>query len=127
MHELAVAQALLDQIEIAARPHGAVAVHAATIKVGPLSGVEPALLRRAFEVARLVRPTTTETILMLETSEVVVSCSACGREGAASVGKLCCTHCSSPHTSLRSGDELLLMRIEMEMPAVPSAVGERHV
>lgn len=128
MHELSVAQALLNQIEAAAYPRGAVAVHAATIKVGPLAGVEPSLLRRAFEVARLARPLTAHTVLNLETSEIVVSCSSCGSEGAASAAKLRCPHCASSATSLRSGDELLLLRIELDIPASDlTDEGARHV
>lgn len=128
MHELSVAQALLDQIEVATRAHGAVAIHAATIRVGPLSGVEPALLRRAFEVARLANPMTAQTMLNLESSEIVVSCLSCDREGGASIGRLRCPHCSSVNTSVRSGDELLLLRIELDIPASRLTVeGERDV
>lgn len=121
MHELSVAQALLDEIEAVSRPRGGVDVPAVTIKVGPLSGVEPSLLRRAFEVARLARPATARTELTLEISEVVVSCSTCGRAGSASPGDLRCPHCASTRTSLRAGDELLLMRIEFDVPAAAGA------
>jgi len=121
MHELSVAQALLDQIEIVAQARGALDVPAATIRVGPLSGVEPSLLRRAFEVARLARPTTARTELTLEIGEIVVSCASCGRNGSASPGDLRCQHCASVRTSMRTGDELLLLRIEMDIPAAGAA------
>lgn len=85
MHEISIAQALLDQIEAAARPRNAVRVDSATISVGPLSGVEPDLLLRAFEVARRMRPVTADTVLKFQ---------AC------------------------SGDELLLLRVEMDVPAI---------
>lgn len=121
MHEISIAQALLDQIEAAARPRGAVEVAAATIRVGPLSGVEPSLLRRAFEVARLARPMTARTELTLEIGEVVVSCASCERDGSASPGDLRCQYCASSRTSLRAGDELLLLRVEMDIPAAGAA------
>lgn len=116
MHELSVAQALLDEIEAVSRPRRATNVSTATIKVGPLAGVDPALLRRAFEVARLARSVTFRTELILEAGEIVVSCLSCEREGPASPGDLRCRYCTSSRTSLRAGDELLLLRIEMDTP-----------
>ena len=76
MHELSIAQALLDEIEAAARSRQALRVAAATVSVGPLSGVEPELLVRAFEMARRTRLVTLDTELTLETAEVRVACSA---------------------------------------------------
>lgn len=131
MHELSVAQALLDEIEAISRPRRAVEVSSVTIKVGPLAGVEPALLRRAFEVARLTRSVTLRTELILEMGEIVVSCSSCEREGPASPGDLRCQHCASSCTSLRAGDELLLLRIEMDTAAADATEltnqGDGHV
>lgn len=116
MHELSVAMALLDQIEATALPRDAIRVHRATIRVGPLSGVEPDLLMRAFEVARLARSITTQTVLMIETAEVRVACPDCGGEGAASVNNLTCPHCGGRHTRLLHGDELLLLQVELDTP-----------
>lgn len=117
MHELSIAQALLDGIEAAAKPHGTVRVAAAKIRLGALSGVEPDLLRRAFEVARLTRPATTQTELSVEVSDIVVACSVCGLEGPGAAGDLRCRHCGSPRTTLRSGDELLLLNVALDVTA----------
>lgn len=121
MHELSVAQALLDGIEAAARPHGAARVATATIRVGALSGVEPDLLRRAFEVARLARPVTAGTELKIERPEILVACAACGQDGPATAGDLRCRHCGSATTRIRSGDELLLMSVELDVAAADAA------
>lgn len=128
MHELSVAQALLDQVEAIAGERGAVIIHAVTIQVGPLSGVEPDLLMRAFEVARLAREMTEQATLTIEAVEVRVTCTDCGCEGAAAPGNLVCLRCTSHHTRLLQGEELLLRRVEFDIPdPAESAPGECHV
>lgn len=114
MHELSVAMALLDQIEAVAEARAATRVHAATIQVGPLSGVEPALLMRAFEVARLTRARTKQTVLTIKEAQVRVACTDCGRESASSVNNLACPACGARRTRLLQGDELLLRQVELE-------------
>lgn len=131
MHELSVAQALLDQIEAVAQPRGAIRIPSATIRVGPLSGVEPELLSRAFDVARLARAGTANTVLTLQIGEICVSCSTCGREGPAAVNDLSCRYCASVRTRLRAGDELLLLHVELDVPAAgagpENGIGDGHV
>ena len=47
MHELSVCGALLDEVSRLAMQHGASAVSMVNLRLGPLSGVEPALLQAA--------------------------------------------------------------------------------
>ncbi len=51
MHELAVCQALMTQVEQVASREGAARVTAVMLQVGPLSGVEPRLLQDAWPIA----------------------------------------------------------------------------
>jgi Zn finger protein HypA/HybF involved in hydrogenase expression len=53
VHELSVCQALLIQVAELASQQGAAAVVRITIECGPLSGVEPTLLKDAFAIMRL--------------------------------------------------------------------------
>jgi hydrogenase nickel incorporation protein HypA/HybF len=48
MHELSVCLALMSQVNRIAGEHGAVRVDRIVLNIGPLSGIEPALLRKAF-------------------------------------------------------------------------------
>lgn len=122
MHELSIAQALLDQLESTARAQAAIRIASARIRVGLLSGVEPALLRRAFSVARLARPMTAETVLDVEMGDLLVTCADCGHEGsAAAPNELSCSHCRSRRTQLRGGDELLLLSVHIDVPATHQA------
>jgi len=52
MHELAVCQALIEQVEDLAAEHSAVGVNEIVVRIGPLAGVEQALLEQAYEIAR---------------------------------------------------------------------------
>ena len=51
MHELSVCQALIGEVEALARRHEARGVSRVRLVIGPLSGVEPALLQHAFPIA----------------------------------------------------------------------------
>ncbi|MDX5332738.1 MAG: hydrogenase maturation nickel metallochaperone HypA, partial [Gammaproteobacteria bacterium] len=52
MHELSVCQSVISQVEQIARTHQAKAVSLVQLSIGPLSGVEPALLAQAFPIAQ---------------------------------------------------------------------------
>jgi len=112
MHEYSVVRALADRVEAEARARQAVAVHRLTVAVGSLSGVEPELLATAFTLCR-------EGLLKnarLDVRRVEASwcCPACGRAVEAG-GVLRCGACEEP-ARLSAGDEILLERIEMEVP-----------
>lgn len=116
MHELSVCQALLEQVEDLARRHGVAEVQRIVVQIGPLSGVDPALLSEAFAVSR--RGCTTSTKLDLEEAPVRVRCLECGSESAASANRLLCAACGTYRTRLLSGEELLLRRVEF--PLLPA-------
>jgi hydrogenase nickel incorporation protein HypA/HybF len=112
MHELAVCQALLDEVERIARSRRAERVAAVHVRVGALAGVEPELLQRAYEVARA--GTLAEgASLAIENSPVRVHCPRCGNDGAAQVPRLVCTACGEWRTEVIAGDDLTLMSVEL--------------
>jgi len=56
--------------------------------------------------------------LHIETVPLRVQCLDCGSLGEATPSQLCCAACSSPRTTLISGDELLITSVELQpMPA----------
>ena len=116
MHELAICQALLDQVHALARQENAAAVTAITIEVGPLSGVEPSLLARAYSLARM-NTLAEDAELIVNASPVRVTCEECGAETAASANNLVCGECGNWRTRLVAGDELTLVRVELSMQA----------
>ena len=113
MHELALCQALLAQVETIAHENQATRVVAITLGMGPLAGVEARLLKNAYPVAS-AGTVADGAELLIETTAVRVTCKSCGRESDAKPNHLLCGHCGDWQTELVSGGELLLIRIEME-------------
>ena len=112
MHELSVCLSLLQQMESIARQHNAATIDQVFLKVGPLSGVEPELLRKAYPLA--VAGTVAESAeLFIEYGEVIVTCTECGAESPAKPNRLLCAACGDFRTRLISGDEMILERIEL--------------
>jgi hydrogenase nickel incorporation protein HypA/HybF len=114
MHELSVCQDVIAQVEGIARQHGARAVSAIELQIGPLSGVEIPLLEQAFTIAR-AGTVADAAELRIEALPVRVHCNRCGQESDASISRLVCGHCGDWQTRLVSGDEMLLARVELEL------------
>jgi hydrogenase nickel incorporation protein HypA/HybF len=99
-------------VETIARQHDAATVDQIFLKVGPLSGVEPELLRKAYPLA--VAGTVAEKAeLFIEYGEIIVACTECGAESPAKPNRLLCAACGDFRTRLISGDEMILERIEL--------------
>ena len=120
MHELSVCQALIEQVVGIAREHNATAVERVLLRVGPLSGVEPALLMTAYPIAAAGTPAE-GAVLEVEQAAVTVRCRACGHEAEVPPNRLLCPACGDYHTEMLSGDELLLARVELTAPATEPA------
>ena len=118
MHELSVCQALLAQVREIANAHGAIGVRQITVAVGPLSGVEPALLAGAFHMAR-AGSCAAQAELIFEQPPVRVRCEECGADSRCAANRLLCAECGGYRTRLLSGDELCLLRIELSCADKP--------
>ena len=116
MHELAVCQALLDQVEAVAAAQAPARVTCVRVRIGPLSGVVPELLERAFQLARTGGAAAGASLIM-QTGGIRVRCRSCGGETAATPARLVCGRCGDFHTDLVDGDQLVLERVELLRPA----------
>ena len=112
MHELAVCQALMEQVESIALEEQADHVTAIHLGIGPLSGVEPRLLEQAFSIAS-AGSIAVNAELVITSTPIQVSCQQCGQLTEALPNRLVCGSCGDWRTSLISGDELELTRIEL--------------
>jgi hydrogenase nickel incorporation protein HypA/HybF len=115
MHELSVAQALVEQIETIVRDQHANFVTSFRVRIGPLSGVVPDLLANAFTLAA-AGSTVEHATMELVDAPVRVRCQTCGAESGAALNCLLCGACGDWHTQLVSGDELILESVELQMP-----------
>lgn len=113
MHELSICQSLMNQIESIALEKKAQSVTSIVIAMGPLSGVEAQLLKNAYPIAS-AGTVAEDAELIIETLPIRVKCSQCGSESDATPNKLVCKECGDWRTTLLSGDELILMSVELE-------------
>lgn len=120
MHELSICQALLSQVTEIAADRGASAVERIIVELGPLSGVEPALLAQAFTIARAAS-CAAHAALSIELTQVTVSCMSCGAHSQAVPNRLLCGICGGHRTRIVAGDELRLRRVELRV-SEPAAV-----
>lgn len=113
MHELAICQSLMQQVETIAVQEQARRITSITLRIGPLSGVEAELLRQAFPVASA--GTHAENArLEIEPQPVRIHCNQCNTEHEVPPNHLLCPKCGAHQTRLISGDELLLASLELE-------------
>jgi hydrogenase nickel incorporation protein HypA/HybF len=113
MHEYSIVQALVERVGVEARARGATAVHRLSVRVGELSGVDPALLTTAYDTFR-ERTICEGAQLDLQIVPARWECPECGQV-MASGEVLTCRECQLP-ARLSQGDEIMLDRIELEVP-----------
>ncbi|MCA9597377.1 MAG: hydrogenase maturation nickel metallochaperone HypA [Myxococcales bacterium] len=103
MHEVSIAQAVLSRVAREAEARGARGVRSVDLVLGELSGVDAELLARAFAASELE----------VRIQEVAASwrCAACDASAAGPR----CARCGGP-ARLATGGELLIERIELEVP-----------
>lgn len=113
MHELSLCEDLMNQVMTIAKTHHAKKVVCIIIRIGPLSGVEPLLLKTAFSIS-CAGTLAEEAEFLTETLPIRVLCNTCGTESEVTINNLICGSCESYNTKLLSGDELILARVELE-------------
>lgn len=113
MHELAICQSLINQLETIAAERNAQSICLIVVGIGPLSGVEAQLLKNAYPVAS-AGTVADKAEIVIEVLPVKVKCNECGCESETRPNKLICKNCGNWRTTLISGDELLLLSVELE-------------
>ena len=112
MHELSIAESLVAEACRVAAGHHAPRIEIINVRVGPLSGVEPPLLERAFTVAR-AGTAAAEARLEVEVGPLEVYCPQCGETTDAAVNRIVCQACGNWRVEIVTGEELVLARLEL--------------
>lgn len=113
MHEYSIVSSLLERVEREAALHPGAVVRKLHLRIGERAGVEVELLRTAFETCRA--RTICETCeLAVEHVSVRWHCPRCH---AAIAPPVRCNACNTA-ARLAAGDEIMLDRIELEVPDV---------
>jgi hydrogenase nickel incorporation protein HypA/HybF len=113
MHEYSLVQSLLERVDAEARNQTAAAVTRLHVAIGEAAGVEVDLFEKAFEVFR-DRTVCSDAELVVRRVPVRWRCPRCERAFEAGA-VLRCEACEVP-AELAQGDEIVLDRIEMEVP-----------
>jgi hydrogenase nickel incorporation protein HypA/HybF len=119
VHELSICQALLAQVAKIATDRDSSEVVHIIVEIGPLAGVEPMLLERAFAFAR-EGSCAANAVLSIETTAVIINCLSCGAQSRTAPNRLLCSLCGGYRTRIVAGDELRLRRVELRAPPVRS-------
>lgn len=113
MHEYSIVQALLDQCEEHAKANNAKKILKVVTKIGVLSGVEPDLLKTAFDTFK--EGTICEDAeFVMNIQKLLILCKECGKESLQEELITACPKCNSLNTEVVDGEDMYLMSLEME-------------
>ena len=115
MHELAIATSLAESL-IEYQKKNAVKINAAHIKVGVLSGVDPAALEFAWEpaVANFPGKDLQQCRLVIELAKLKHTCRNCGERFEFDTWHLECPACHQETLKRENGSEFILESVEVE-------------
>jgi hydrogenase nickel incorporation protein HypA/HybF len=113
MHEMSIAEGVLQLIEDASRQQGFSQVRTIWVEVGQLSGVEPEALAFCFDA--VTRGTLAEGA-RLEIVHVpgTGQCFECGRETPLEAVYDACRHCGNVPVSVTGGTEMRVKELEVD-------------
>jgi hydrogenase nickel incorporation protein HypA/HybF len=113
MHEMSIAQSLMNLIADEARREGFAHVRRVRLKLGALGHVEPAALLFCFDA--VARGTVAQgASLDVETVPGAGWCPRCHRSVAIAQRYDLCPSCGQSHVQMTTGDELRLAELEVE-------------
>lgn len=112
MHEMSLAESIVQIVEDTARQSGGTRVTSVRIEIGQLAGVELEALRFCFEAASR-ESLAGGAALVIDQPEGRAWCMPCG--GSVTVGSLAdpCPDCGSHQLQVTGGTELRVREIEM--------------
>jgi hydrogenase nickel incorporation protein HypA/HybF len=116
MHELSIAQSIMEIVLREAEKANARRVVKVTLKIGDLAGVVPDSLSFCFEL--LAKSTIAENAtITIEKVPIRGHCPQCENEFIIAENRYYCGTCGNTHIELTSGRELLVDRLEIENEA----------
>ncbi len=115
MHEYSIVSSLIDRVDHEAGRVRATAIKRVHVCIGELSGVDVPLLVTAYDTFR-ERTSCRDAELVVESAAARWTCPRCQRDVKRGA-RLRCAECDVP-ARLVQGGEIVLSRIEMEVPDV---------
>jgi hydrogenase nickel incorporation protein HypA/HybF len=113
MHELSLAQALVDEVERIRIKEKAVGILSVTVVIGALSGVNREALEFVFPM--VAEGTCLErAALEIHETPAGVRCEACGRETRPDLAFFRCGECGSSRVRIVKGREFLIQSVQIQ-------------
>lgn len=113
MHEYSIVQSLLDSCEENARANGGTKVTKVVTKIGVMSGVEPELLKSAFDTFK-EKTMCEEAEFVMNIQPIVIRCRSCETESELKKSEYSCPKCQGVDIEILDGEEMFLMQLEVE-------------
>ncbi len=113
MHEYSIVSSLLDLCEENVQKESAKKIIKVEVKIGVLSGVEPYLLQSAFDAFK-EKTVCDSAEFVIHMQEVVIQCNKCNKEFTLKKHEFTCPNCKSFDIVTLDGENMYLMRLEME-------------
>ncbi|WP_457621160.1 hydrogenase maturation nickel metallochaperone HypA [Persephonella sp.] len=114
MHEFSIVQSLLELIERNVEQNGGKYVTKAVVKIGKMSGVEPHLLKIAFDTFK--EGTVCENAeLEMIIQDVIARCNSCGKEILIDNYSFVCPVCEGTDLKIIDGEDMYLISLEIEV------------
>mgnify|MGYP006368704547 CR=1 FL=1 len=113
MHEYSVVQSLLESCEEYARQNEAFKVTKVVVKIGVLSGVEPALLQTAFDTFK-EKTVCHNALFIINVQKIEILCNQCNSSSTLQKNEFACPKCESVDLKVTDGEDMYLMSLELE-------------
>ncbi|WDL74135.1 hydrogenase/urease nickel incorporation protein HypA [Helicobacter winghamensis] len=114
MHEFSIVSSLLESCEKIAKENKANKILVVHVEIGERSGVNPMLLQSAFSEFK-IGSKCENAELDVNFKKVELTCKSCGAIGEAhGINYTKCPKCQSENVFISAGNEMLLLRLEME-------------
>jgi hydrogenase nickel incorporation protein HypA/HybF len=114
MHELAIAQSIVEAVETRASEHNAARVKSVRLRIGEASGIVTESLSACFEMLTGLAPTLEGAQLLIDLVPHRAQCRHCDSEFAVVDFIARCPGCGEWSSEIISGTELQILEMEIE-------------
>ena len=113
MHEYSIVQSLIESCEEHAKLNDAKKVTKVVVKIGVMSGVEPHLLKEAFDMFK-EGSICDGCEFVMNIQKVKIECGACHVTSELEKNEYSCPQCESIDIKIIDGEDMFLMQLELE-------------
>ncbi len=110
MHEMSIAVALVEQLEVLAVENDASRIEEVAVRAGAMRGIVPEALDMAFEAA--AEGTVADGAkIVLEVVPTVAKCRVCGVRFEPEINSFLCARCGEADVEIVEGNEILIISV----------------